>query len=199
MNIALPKMAYYFRYRNRGGAQPFGDHFNDFHYISPNHHNMSPGSTYRHYFHANVSCIYNSLARRCYRHIQPQPPRPASPTQPLRARNLDRPTPPPRTPPSSPPTDGDQDLNDVRTQTHPQDVPTGLDDQTAVLDSGAMMATVPTRLILGTPGTTIRYGKMEVEHIEQISSIGSYQTQLVQDSPHIHPRHHQSWPHHHFY
>ena len=54
-----------------------------------------------------------------------------------------------------------------------------------------MMTTIPTRLILGTPwernihpappGTTIRYGNMEVEHIEQISTIGTYQAQLVPD------------------
>ncbi len=73
----------------------------------------------------------------------------------------------------------------------PQDVTTGPDDPTAILDSGAMMTTIPTRLILGTPWernirpappeTIIRYGNMEVEHIEQTSTIGSYQTQLVPD------------------
>ena len=60
MNAALPQMAY-FRYRDRGSKQPFGDHLDDFRYISPNHHNMIPESPYRHYFHANMSRTYNSL------------------------------------------------------------------------------------------------------------------------------------------
>jgi hypothetical protein len=51
----------YFRYRDRGGTQSFGDHLDDFRYISPNHHNMFPGSLYRLYFHANMSRTYNSL------------------------------------------------------------------------------------------------------------------------------------------
>jgi len=49
-----------------------------------------------------------------------------------------------------------------------------------------MMTTVPRRLLLGTPwadnirpappGTTIRYGNMETEPVEEIAQIGSYDT-----------------------
>jgi hypothetical protein len=60
MNVALPQMAYSC-YRDRGGTQPFGDHLDDFLYISSNHYNMFAGTPYRHYFHANVSRTYNSL------------------------------------------------------------------------------------------------------------------------------------------
>jgi hypothetical protein len=60
LNIAIPQLAYY-RYRNRGGQLPFGEHTSDFRYISPNHHNMAPGSSYRHYFHRTVTRNYNSL------------------------------------------------------------------------------------------------------------------------------------------
>ena len=54
-----------------------------------------------------------------------------------------------------------------------------------------MMTTVPRRLLLGTPwadnirpappGTTIRYGNMETEPVEEIAHIGSYNTSLVPD------------------
>jgi len=65
------------------------------------------------------------------------------------------------------------------------------DDPTAVLDSGAMMTTIPRRLILGTkweasiraatPGTTIRYGNMETESVEETTTIGDYMASLVPD------------------
>jgi hypothetical protein len=52
-----------------------------------------------------------------------------------------------------------------------------------------MMTTIPRRLILGTkweasiraatPGTTIRYGNMETEPVEETSNIGSYPLSIV--------------------
>jgi hypothetical protein len=137
------------------------------------------GSSYRHYFHSTITRTYSNLgdATSAFnRNLRP-------------LRHEETPT-VPRT--ASPQKDDQQPHhNHVRTQTHPQDVTTGPDDPTVVLDSGAMMTTIPTRLILGTqwernihpapPGTALRYGNMEVEHIEQISTIGTYQAQLFPD------------------
>jgi hypothetical protein len=171
LNKAIPQLAYY-RYRNRGGQLPFGEHTSDFRYISPNHHNMAPGSSYRHYFHRTVTRNYNSLGDAT-----------AAFNRKLRALRQEEAIPSATGPPDPHKDDQQPPHNHVRTQTHPQDVTTGPDDPTAVLDDGAMMTTIPTRLILGTPweqnihpappGTTIRYGNMEVDHIEQISTIGT--------------------------
>ena len=87
--------------------------------------------------------------------------------------------------------DDDDDQHDIRTQTYVESISTSPDDPNAVIDSGAMMTTVPRRLLLGTqwednirpapPGTTIRYGNMETEVVEESAQIGSYNTSLVPD------------------
>jgi len=88
--------------------------------------------------------------------------------------------------------DSDQhSANNVYAQTVPEILRTDPDDPTAVLDSGAMMTTIPRRLILGTkweasiraatPGTTIRYGNMETESVEETTTIGDYMASLVPD------------------
>jgi hypothetical protein len=71
----------------------------------------------------------------------------------------------------------------------PEILRTEPDDPTAVLDTGAMMTTIP--LILGTkreasiraatPGTTILYGNMETESVEETTTIGDYMASLVPD------------------
>ena len=78
-----------------------------------------------------------------------------------------------------------------RAQTFVEDIHTSPDDPNAVVDSGAMMTTSPRRLLLGTPweqnirpappGTSIRYGNMETEPVEEMAHIGSYQTSIVPD------------------
>ena len=85
--------------------------------------------------------------------------------------------------------DSDPQPRDIRTQTHVLNI--SPDDPNAVVDSGAMMTTVPRRLLLGTPwednirpappGTTIRYGNMETEPVEEHAQIGQYNTSLVPD------------------
>ena len=73
-----------------------------------------------------------------------------------------------------------------------QDIHTSPDDSNAVLDSGAMMTTAPSRLLMTSPewesnirpappGTAIRYGNMETEPVEEVVHIGSYDTSLVPD------------------
>ena len=71
-----------------------------------------------------------------------------------------------------------------RSQTIVEDVHLSPDDPNAVIDSGAMMTTSPRRLLMGTiwqdnirpapPGTSIRYGNMETEPVEEMANIGSY-------------------------
>ena len=78
-----------------------------------------------------------------------------------------------------------------RSQTIVEDVHLSPDDPNAVIDSGAMMTTSPRRLLMGTiwqdnirpapPGTSIRYGNMETEPVEEMASIGSYQASIVPD------------------
>jgi len=83
----------------------------------------------------------------------------------------------------------------VRTQTIDQDVHISPDDSNAVLDSGAMMTTESRRLLLtnpewedsirpAPPGTAIRYGNMETEPVEEVSTIGSYQLSIVPNRYH---------------
>ena len=65
------------------------------------------------------------------------------------------------------------------------------DNPNAVIDSGAMMTTSSRRLLMGAiwqdnirpapPGTSIRYGNMETEPVEEMATIGSYQTSIVPD------------------
>jgi hypothetical protein len=78
-----------------------------------------------------------------------------------------------------------------RSQTIVEDVHISPDDPNAVIDSGAMMTTSPRRLLMGTiwqdnirpapPGTSIRYGNMETEPVEEMATIGSYQASIVPD------------------
>ena len=90
--------------------------------------------------------------------------------------------------------DNDSDHNsthNIYAQTTPETLRADPDDPTAVLDTGAMMTTIPRRLILGTkweasirpatPGTTIRYGNMETESVEETTTIGDYKASLVPD------------------
>ena len=66
------------------------------------------------------------------------------------------------------------------------------DDTTGILDSGAMMTTATRRHLAlhrrwlehmrpATPGTSIRYGNMETEPVEEQGQIGSYQLSVVPD------------------
>eukprot|EP01036_Dinobryon_divergens_P061801 gene61801-biopygen28497 len=109
-------------------------------------------------------------------------------------------------PPEHPPTDSsDHSVNSTstaslphsnqppenRSQTIVEDVHMSPDDPNAVIDSGAMMTTSPRRLLMGTiwqdnirpapPGTSIRYGNMETEPVEEMATIGSYQASIVPD------------------
>jgi len=90
--------------------------------------------------------------------------------------------------------DNDSDHNsahNIYAQTSPETLHADPDDPTAVLDTGAMMTTIPRQLILGTkweasirpatPGTTIRYGNMETESVEETTTIGDYTASLVPD------------------
>jgi hypothetical protein len=101
------------------------------------------------------------------------------------------------TPPPDPydSTNPSSDHHHVRTQTIDQDVHISPDDSNAVLDSGAMMTTAPRRLLLtnpewedsirpAPPGTAIRYGNMETEPVEEVSTIGSYPLSIVPNRYH---------------
>ncbi len=88
--------------------------------------------------------------------------------------------------------DSDQhSARNIYAQTAPEILRTDPDDPTAVLDTGAMMTTIPPRLILGTkweasiraatPETTIRYGNMETESVEETTTVGDYMASLVPD------------------
>ena len=84
-----------------------------------------------------------------------------------------------------------QQTPENRSQTIVEDVHLSPDDPNAVIDSGAMMTTTPRRLLMGTiwqdnirpapPGTSIRYGNMETEPVEEMATIGSYQASIVPD------------------
>jgi hypothetical protein len=115
-------------------------------------------------------------------------------THPAYARNAPRYTEHNHTTPIPPHSESDDSIstcffNEVRTQTHL--IHTTPDDPNAVVDSGAMLTTVPRRLLLGTPweenirptppGTTIRYGNMETEPVEEHAHIGEYNASLVPD------------------
>ena len=197
----------YQRYRSRGGQERAGIHVNDHRHNSPNHWNMRIGHPYRTWFHTNVSRTHYSLgeADETYRSWLNHPDYGANQNAPINPylpsqRNRDTGTPPTATSPqsvstSSPPSSPHNNSRpanrqfDARTQTH--EVHISPDDPNAVIDSGAMMTTVPRRLLLGTPwadnirpappGTTIRYGNMETEPVEEIAHIGSYNTSLVPD------------------
>jgi len=197
----------YQRYRSRGGRQLQGTHTNDHRHNSPNHWNMRPGHPYRTWFHINVSRTHYSLGEAdvIYRSWLNHPDYGANHNAPLnpylpRPHNRATGSTPPNISPrsnstSSLPSSPHNDLHppdhhyDARTQTH--EVSISPDDPNAVIDSGAMMTTAPRRLLLGTPwadnirpappGTTIRYGNMETEPVEEIAQIGSYDTSLVPD------------------
>ena len=78
---------------------------------------------------------------------------------------------------------------DIHTQTFQTSASTTAEDPDAVLDSGAMMTTVPRNQLTGTPwehnirpahpGTTIRYGNMETEPVEETTNIGDYPASIV--------------------
>ena len=191
----------YQRYRSRGGRLPRGTHRGDFSYNSPNTTTMTPGDPYRRWFHRTISRSYYSLGEATTQYEQwlNDPEYGPSPTPPPPAQN----SPPylPRARPSSPPTPNrghspdnsqhpPQGRRDARVQTIVQDVHTSPDDPNAVLDSGAMMTTAPRRLLMTTPewesnirpappGTSIRYGNMETEPVEETSHIGSYPISVV--------------------
>ena len=191
----------YQRYRSRGGRLNRGTHHRDFSYNSPNTTNMTPGDPYRRWFHRTISRSYYSLgeATNQYEQWLNDPDYGPSPTPHLSPQD----SPPylPRARTSSPPTptrDYSTDHSqqpptghrDARAQTIVQDVHTSPDDPNAVLDSGAMMTTAPRRLLMTTPewesnirpappGTSIRYGNMETEPVEETSHIGSYPISVV--------------------
>ena len=77
-------------------------------------------------------------------------------------------------------------------QTYEEVITAEPDDTTGILDSGAMMTTATRRHLAinhhwientrpAAPGTSIRYGNMEVEPVEEQGYIGSYQISVVPD------------------
>ena len=78
-------------------------------------------------------------------------------------------------------------------QTHEETITADPDDTTGILDTGAMMTTATRRHLSShhhwienirpaTPGTSIRYGSMETEPVEEQGHIGSYQLSVVPDA-----------------
>ena len=182
----------YQRYRSRGGRLHRGTHHLDYAYNSPNTTNMTPGDPYRQWFHRIISRSYYSLGEATTQYEQwlNDPDYGPSPTQPPPPQENNPYLPRENTP--SPPVDPHQPhgRRDARVQTVVHDVHTSPDDPNAVLDSGAMMTTAPRRLLTTTPewesnirpappGTSIRYGNMETEPVEEISHIGSYPLSVV--------------------
>ena len=199
----------YGRYRERGGRQARGSHHSDHAYNSPCRSNMTPGTSYRRWFHDHISRNHYSLGEATDHYndwlVDPQygpdpPPRhkPSNHSSSPSPPHIERQTPAPI--PAAPSPSTDQDNNDTshnsaaknhaRAQTIVQDVHTSPDDANAVLDSGAMMTTAPRRLLTinteweanirpAPPGTAIRYGNMETEPVEEVSQIGSYPLSIV--------------------
>jgi hypothetical protein len=77
-------------------------------------------------------------------------------------------------------------------QTHEELTTADPDDTTGILDTGAMMTTATRRHLAihrrwlknirpATSGTSIRYGNMETEPVEEQGYIGSYQLSVVPD------------------
>ena len=172
---------------------------------------MAPGQDYRAWFHGTITQNYYTLGEatrthdRWLAHPDQNPPR-ATYNQASRHIPRDDMVTPPYLPsfnpnrpqthttrPSSPDakdSDSDETIN-IRTQTYAETMTLGPDDPNAVIDSGAMMTTVPRRLLLGTPwedtihparpGTTIRYGNMETETVEDAARVGNYEASIVPD------------------
>jgi hypothetical protein len=102
----------------------------------------------------------------------------------------------PRTPPpqhynSDEESDTDPPYNNFA-QTYEEVITAEPDDTTGILDSGAMMTTATRRHLAinhhwienirpAAPGTSIRYGNMETEPVEEQGYIGSYQLSVVPD------------------
>jgi len=187
----------YERYRNRGGRKGRGATLQDHAFNSPNRANMTPGEPYRKWFHRTISRSHYSLGEATNHYNQwisdPQygPPRQAPPPalQPTAIPHPHQPLPDTSSSDDEDPTPHPTDRH-ARAQTIVQDVHTSPDDSNAVLDSGAMMTTAPRRLLLtnpawennihpAPPNTSIRYGNMEIEPVEELSSIGDYQISVV--------------------
>jgi hypothetical protein len=174
----------YQRYRSRGGRLQRGTHHLDYAYNGPNTTNMTPGDPYRQWFHRTISRSYYSLGEATTQYDQwlNDPAYGPSPTQALPPLENTPYLPREGTPfqpldPQQPP-----GHRDARVQTVVHDVHISPDDPNAVLDSGAMMTTAPRRLLTTTPappGTSIRYGNMETEPVEETSHIGSYPLSVV--------------------
>ena len=196
----------YARYRARGGLRPLGPHTRDFRHNSPNHQNMTTGQDYRAWT-QNYYTLGEATRNhdRWLAHPNQNPPR-STYIQPSHHIRREDTVAPPYLPSFSPtrqpaPTnrtsnsDQDSDSEDtinIRTQTYAETMTLGPDDPNAVIDSGAMMTTVPRRLLLGTPwedtihpaarpGTTIRYGNMETETVEDAARVGNYEASIVPD------------------
>lgn len=198
------------RYQRRGGRLLHRDHGSDHRFNSPNNRNTAPGQPYRTWFHQIVSNQYYSLGEATRHYTQwlndpiYGPERDRSQQNPYlpRARLEQQPTSP--TPPLDYDSDPESDQSqstlplphskqppDIRSQTIVENVHLSPDDPNAVIDSGAMMTTSPRRLLMGTiwqdnirpapQGTSIRYGNMETEPVEEMASIGSYQASIVPD------------------
>ena len=204
----------YRRYQARGGRRSLERHNRDFRYNSPNHHNMAPGQDYRTWFHGNITSNYHSLGeattvyndwltdpdynptrrpsqRRIATHIAREdylhpPYLPYARSTSSSAPQAQQQTQPPPQPPGH---SSDDSTMDIHTQTFHTSAPTTAEDPDAVLDSGAMMTTVPRNQLTGTPwehnirpahpGTTIRYGNMETEPVEETTNIGDYPASIV--------------------
>ena len=106
---------------------------------------------------------------------------------------------PPASPPTPPPQQSDSDKEydtdppyNNFAQAYEEVITAEPDDTTGILDSGAMMTTATRRHLSShhhwienirpaAPGTSIRYGNMETEPVEEQGYIGSYQLSVVPD------------------
>ena len=100
------------------------------------------------------------------------------------------PTPPPQHYNLDEESDTDPPYNNFA-QTYEEVITTEPDDTMGILDSGAIMTTATRHLAINhhwienirsaAPGTSIRYGNMETEPVEEQGYIGSYQLSIVPD------------------
>ena len=160
----------YDRYRARGGRLPPRAHEADHRFNSPNHRNMTPGHPYRTHFHRTVTPNYYSLGEATHLWNTTHNHRTRTTTSPPNAHTI----------------------YDLRVQSHAETIYTAPTEPSAIIDSGAMMTTCQRRELTGTewaenlrpakPGTSIRYGNLEIETVEQIAIIGDYVASIVPDS-----------------
>ena len=195
------------RYRGRGGRLSQAQHHlrsRDHRYNSPNHHNMAIGQSYRRWFKKTISRRNYSLgeATEYYTRWLEDPTHFPLTHDDFRSSDALReqyflvpqvypPTPPPQHYNSDEESDTDPPYNNFA-QTYEEVITTEPDDTTGILDSGAMMTTATRRHLAinhhwienirpAAPGTSIRYGNMEIEPVEEHEYIGSYQLSVVSD------------------